>query len=592
MSKYLSFALEYEKLGLCVIPILPGQKVAAFKWKEFQDRKSTVEEIVGWWKQWPDANIGIVTGKVSDLCVVDFDRYKEGYNESVELDYFPDTLIAPTVLSPRLGAHLWFRDCGLNGCTGVLPHVDFRGEGNYIIVPPSINGTGRPYEWSDASFAESIQNRPNLPNVFKALLQNAARPASSQERAINNNNIIINERNKYKVSTDCPQDILSTSVHNVQKILQEGNRNSDIFHISNCLAKGGCEYGVASQVIEILSNYATPPCDKKESDVTLLSAYKRVESKERNIHEEVKEYIIAQQSLQEVHILATDCLWSLQLSTRNEKKAAYAALSRLCNEGNLISKAEGRGIFKIINADVDKAVMDLTTEPEFKEVDILLPLGLSKQVVISPGNIIVVSGSKSSGKTAFAMNVAWLNQDKFEVRYLNSEMHETEFKKRMKKFGPLSKWKIKGYKCHTNFEDYIEGKPNHLYIVDFLEIHENFYEIGKKIRKIHEKIGDSVVFIALQMKSGASLGRGGDFSAEKARLYLTMDFIQDKLATKLTIYDAKEPRPPEENVRGMWKMVKIVEGNKLSDQSGKWMRGGGEARNEDCREKSDKWYQK
>jgi len=207
--------------------------------------------------------------------------------------------------------------------------------------------------------------------------------------------------------------------------------------------------------------------------------------------------------------------------------------------------------------------MELLSEPEMLEVKINLPLNLGDMCVISPGNICVVSGSKSSGKTAMLMNIAWRNQSNFNVVYLNSEMSETEFKKRMKKFAPLNKWSITGYKCHTNFEEYIESNSKNIYIIDFLEIHDNFYEIAKPIRKIHEKLGDSVCFIGIQMKSGASLGRGGDFSAEKARLYLTMDYNSEEKRTKVTIYDAKEPRPPFDNVRGKWRNVKIIDGHRL-----------------------------
>jgi hypothetical protein len=176
----------------------------------------------------------------------------------------------------------------------------------------------------------------------------------------------------------------------------------------------------------------------------------------------------------------------------------------------------------------------------------------------------MICGSKSSGKTAMLMNIALMNQNKFEVIYLNSEMHPIEFKKRMKHFAPLNEWKIKGYKCSGNFADYIDGKSNKIYIVDYMEVNENFYEIGKPIRKIHEKLGDSLCFIGIQMKGGATLGRGGDFSAEKARLYLTMDFNPDEKMTKVTIYDAKEPRAPHDSVRGMFRRVKIIDGSKLS----------------------------
>ena len=43
------------------------------KWKEFQYRHPTEEEVADWWDKWPDANIGIVTGKISNLVVFDLD---------------------------------------------------------------------------------------------------------------------------------------------------------------------------------------------------------------------------------------------------------------------------------------------------------------------------------------------------------------------------------------------------------------------------------------------------------------------------------------------------------------------------------------
>lgn len=545
MSMFLKSALYYQRMGFSVIPIIPREKKAAIEWKEFQTRIATDEEITEWALQWPNANIGIVTGKISNLFVVDLDKYKPEYDPAIELEHF-DTLSTPTVLSPKGGNHLYFcYQDGLTIASGVFPAVDIRGEGGYIIAPPSVNGTGKPYEWIVPLEGITLSA---LPASFLASIQNK-------------------ESTLYRGVDNSVDKTMSTNVHTVHKCLQEGNRNSDIFTIANALAKGQLNFGMAKEVIEILANNATPPYDLKEAYESLKSAFNRKEGRERNIHEEVREYILAQKCLHECHISSTDCLRSLQLSTRNEKKAAYTALARCCDDEKLLEKQEGqRGIFKIKDSKIEDAIMDLTTEAEIQEVDIRLPLNLKSKCVISPGNIIVISGSKSSGKTALCMNIAWLNQDRFDVNYMNSEAHETEFKKRMKKFGPLNKWHIKGYKCHTNFEDYIVPDKHKLYIVDYLEIHDNFYEIGKLIRKIHEKIGDSVCIIAIQMKAGADLGRGGDFSAEKSRLYLTMDFVPSALKTRVTIYDAKEPRH-EENVRGMFQMVKIINGCTLDGES-------------------------
>jgi hypothetical protein len=73
----LTAALQYEKLGFSVIPLKTGEKVPMIDWKEFQTRRATDAEIAAWWVKWPKSNIGIVTGTISGICVVDLDRYKE-----------------------------------------------------------------------------------------------------------------------------------------------------------------------------------------------------------------------------------------------------------------------------------------------------------------------------------------------------------------------------------------------------------------------------------------------------------------------------------------------------------------------------------
>lgn len=574
MKSFLKSALEYQKMGLSVIPILPKLKKAAVEWREYQKRCATKEEIVEWWHEHPDYNIGIVTGKVSGTTVVDLDKYKPDFNPDLETKFF-DSIVTPTVETPNGGNHLWMNYIeGLTIGANVLPAIDIRGDGGYIVAPPSVNGNGKPYKWIVPLQGTTMSD---LPASFLASL-----------------NTVVNEYNKtHSIETPCLalDNPLSTNVQPVENCLVEGKRNETIFTASMALARGNCEFELAKQLIETIAKSTVPPYDLKEAYESLKSAYNRKGRQDRNITQEVREYILDQKSLAEVHITSTECLSCLGLSTRLDKRAAYKAFHYFCNDEKLLTKQEGmRGIFKIIDSKIDDAVMDLVSEPEVREFNVNLPLDLNRMCVISPGNIIVVSGSKSAGKTAFMMNVAWKNQDDYEVHYLNSEMHETEFKKRMKKFGPLNKWKIHGYKCHNNFADYIVGDPKRIYIIDFMEIHDNFYEIGKHIRAVHEKLGDSICFIAIQMKGGAALGRGADFSAEKSRLYLSMDFIQSELKTKVTIYDAKEPRPPEENVRGMFNMVKIIEGNKLDGD--RWRRGSIEESPKKKEAESEPWWKK
>jgi hypothetical protein len=68
----LNQALDYLDMGWSVIP-LRGKRPVLGSWLEYQKRLATREEVREWFRLEPDANIGIVTGKVSGLVVVDFD---------------------------------------------------------------------------------------------------------------------------------------------------------------------------------------------------------------------------------------------------------------------------------------------------------------------------------------------------------------------------------------------------------------------------------------------------------------------------------------------------------------------------------------
>jgi hypothetical protein len=556
-------ALHYKNdLGLNVIPIKAvwnGKKYdkkPLVIWQQYQTKKVTDDEIKAWWTEMPDAGIAAVLGEISDNVVV-IDCDSESAITELESN-LSDSIIVPCAKSISGKRHYYFKsDRVVKKKVRFYSEMDMQAEGSLIVMPPTRGRNGDKYEWI-VEPADTNEFAP-LASALKGASTNINKQINNLYRGDVDNVWTTTENEKPQLSTE------STSVH----IFESGVRDENLFHIANCLAKTGNDESYIRQVLKSLM-LSWSEVDDSWVESKIKSAFDRKNRKERNIAAEVKEYILDQQCLHEVYISSTSCLQSLQLSTREEKKAAYVAFARLCDHEKLIVKhGDKRGEYKIVDNEKDKTKMDLSSEPEILEVPVKLPLDLNEMCVISPGNICVVSGSKSSGKTAMLMNIAWKNQNAFNVVYLNSEMSETEFKKRMKKFAPLSHWKIAGYKCHTNFEDYIESSHKNIYIIDFLEVHENFYEIAKPIRKIHEKLGDSLCFIGIQMKSGASLGRGGDFSAEKARLYLTMDYNQEEKRTKVTIYDAKEPRPPYDNVRGKWRNVKIIDGHRL-DPAVEW----------------------
>lgn len=63
----------YINNSMSVIPVGLDKK-PLISWKEFQDRKPTMEEVDKWLEQFPDMQLGIVTGKISGIIVVDIEE--------------------------------------------------------------------------------------------------------------------------------------------------------------------------------------------------------------------------------------------------------------------------------------------------------------------------------------------------------------------------------------------------------------------------------------------------------------------------------------------------------------------------------------
>lgn len=145
-------ALEYLDRGWSIIPIAPDTKRPLIKWVEYQERLATEDEVCAWFDQWPDAMLGVVTGALSGVVIVDADNPEaDAYAHEYGMGR------TPIMVKTKRGMHYYFkhpRDGKRRGPrAGVnvrqvapdwpaIPGLDFRGDGSYALLPPSPN-----YSW-------------------------------------------------------------------------------------------------------------------------------------------------------------------------------------------------------------------------------------------------------------------------------------------------------------------------------------------------------------------------------------------------------------------------------------------------------------
>jgi hypothetical protein len=108
-----------------------------------------------WWALWPDANVGVATGAVSQICVLDIDPDHGGWDsvDRISSQYSALDLDTWTVETGGGGVHLYLRHPGVrvpnNARTKLGAGVDVRGDGGYVVAPPSLHRSGRRYRWAD-----------------------------------------------------------------------------------------------------------------------------------------------------------------------------------------------------------------------------------------------------------------------------------------------------------------------------------------------------------------------------------------------------------------------------------------------------------
>jgi len=195
----LAAALEYAQRGWRVVPLQSpakggcscGRADCASPAKHprtsrgLKDGACDAQTIREWWKHWPAANIGITTGPESGIVILDVDG-EPGLKSLREFEQrgwrVPDTPIVGT----GKGSHIYFAwPAGRhiqNSVAKIGAGLDIRGEGGYVVAPPSMHISGTRYQWRDSG-----QELAACPEWLLSLTlgpKAAERPAQSAEQAI------------------------------------------------------------------------------------------------------------------------------------------------------------------------------------------------------------------------------------------------------------------------------------------------------------------------------------------------------------------------------------------------------------------------
>lgn len=175
----LKTALAYLSYKWSIFPLCPMSKVPALrKWQQFQTTRPTEALVKAWWTNTPGFNIALATGAISCIVVADCDTPEAVARYMSHKDYKP-TLAVVT----GQGMHFYHHAPGfrVNNAVRLLPDLDIRGDGGYVVAPPSVHPSGKRYHWYKRDLIqplpgyilELVKTKENMrsaprPNTFTA----------------------------------------------------------------------------------------------------------------------------------------------------------------------------------------------------------------------------------------------------------------------------------------------------------------------------------------------------------------------------------------------------------------------------------------
>lgn len=224
------------------------------------------ELIKKYWRKYPYANIGILTGEISNLAVLDIDGDAGRKSCALIKKKFGKQIPTVSAITGSNGQHLLWLHPGkgkvVRNRTKIIPGIDFRGDGGYIVAPPSMHEMKRRYRWVKNAGPGDIKIAP-MPSWFWKLDElNPDRKRKPRR-----------QQNYDDSRNENPN--LDGLVARVGSI-PDGQRNDRLFRI----AAGICNYDVSfgqleDAIHEVNKRCCSPPLSDREVDNLIKATYRR-----------------------------------------------------------------------------------------------------------------------------------------------------------------------------------------------------------------------------------------------------------------------------------------------------------------------------
>jgi hypothetical protein len=300
----------------------------------------------------------------------------------------------------------------------------------------------------------------------------------------------------------------------------------------------------------------------EEHHKEILRILSGIDTKEKNIAQEVAAWV---ENADGEIVSIIQCFNELELKSKQEKATARKAFIRLAQKNVIEHHGEKSGFYrKIQEGTGEQAWWEAKGQP----LKLQFPLGLT-QAKIYPGNIILIEGAKSQGKTRFSLEFARLNKNLFpksRIHYQNAEMADDEIMKRVEAFDKSGMWTKENFRERVEVRKVTSGWWDFIYkedinIIDYILEYIDPYKIAQYILNIHKKLTSGIALICLQKDPSKTYASGGYATRNIPRLIVSLQNhiikLEDVKAFWMSTPEDHNPTGlmKKYTMPGLWKMI-------------------------------------
>jgi hypothetical protein len=177
--------------------------------------------------------------------------------------------------------------------------------------------------------------------------------------------------------------------------------------------------------------------------------------------------------------------------------------------------------------------------------DVIFPLEVGSFARVSQGDLVVISGEKSSGKSCFLGETALLNRHRIHINYIVTE----NIRKIAKRFILWGYSEVDILRHMTfieararNYDNVI--KPDSLNILDYYNPKDgDFTKVAKELESMASQLDSGILVVGIQKAKGSLYARGGELSNELSQLTVVLsivDYLGDERIAQALLQIVKE----------------------------------------------------